>query len=613
MCGIIGAVSQSPVEGVLLTGLRLLEYRGYDSAGAATLSAGQLHCHKHAGRVERLASACEQAPLPGQIGIAHTRWATHGQPDDSNAHPHCIGRELALVHNGIVENHADLRAELAATGCHFSSDTDSELIAHLVRAELVRGAPSLRLAVSAAITRLEGSSAIAVLSVAHPECIVAARQGSPLVIGCGEAGCFLSSDPLAISGQVQSGLFLEDGEIAELRVDGYTLHTAADGSKVERAEQPLARSLETVGEYGEYSCYMEKEIFEQPTALRQLLKGCLADGRVDMAAVLGEGAELWLPQARAVHIVACGTSHHAACIASYWFEQLLGRACRVFIASEYRYHLPVVEPGTVLVVVSQSGETADILAASRAATARDYLCRLAICNVSHSSLVRDSESVLLLRAGVEVGVASTKAFTAQLAAFFLLMTLFGRHSEAASFPGEATCVDALRALPEAMERVLALNDKVRDLAELFHDKEHALFIGRGINYPLAMEGALKLKEISYIHAEAFAAGELKHGPLALVDAGVPVVASLSDDALFGKTMSNLEEVRARGGRIVLFADASLRLPDYMSDVLRLPEVAAHLGPLLHAVPHQLLAYHVATMRGLDVDKPRNLAKSVTVE
>ncbi len=612
MCGIIGAVSRHPAEAALLAGLRLLEYRGYDSAGAATLSDNTLHCHKHAGRVAELERACAADPLPGTIGIAHTRWATHGPPNDANAHPHCVGSDLALVHNGIVENHAELRAELAAEGCHFSSATDSELIAHLVKAELSRGVPTLWQAVQAATESLEGSYAIAVLSAAHPETIVAARAGSPLVIGCGEAGHFLSSDPLAISGQVQRGLFLEDGDIAELRVDGYTLRTA-DGSEVERVEQPLAGPLEAVGEYGEYSCYMEKEIFEQPAALRQLLEGRLADGRIDMEAVLGAGAEFWLPQARAVHIVACGTSYHAACIASYWFEQLLGRACRVFIASEYRYHLPAVEPGTVLVVVSQSGETADILAAVRAATARDYLCRLAICNVSHSSLVRDSESVLLLRAGVEVGVASTKAFTAQLAAFFLLMTLLGRHSEAASFPGEAACVEALRTLPEAMERTLALNDEVRDLAALFRDSEQALFIGRGVNYPLAMEGALKLKEISYIHAEAFAAGELKHGPLALVDTDMPVVASLSDDALFGKTMSNLEEVRARGGRLVLFADPGLRLPDYMSDVLHLPVAAAHLGPLLHAVPHQLLAYHVATMRGLDVDKPRNLAKSVTVE
>ncbi len=610
MCGIVGATAQRDVTPILLEGIRRLEYRGYDSAGVAVCSAGpRLERRRTVGKVQALADALREAPLSGPLGLAHTRWATHGAPCERNAHPHLSGESLAVVHNGIIENHADLRRELEVAGYELASETDSEVIAHAVHAQLARGG-DLFGAVQAAVQRLRGAYALAVIDGHFPDRLVAARLGSPLVLGLGIGEHFVASDVAALLPVTQRFVFLEDGDVAELWRDGYRI-VDRDGREVERPVRTSELAADAV-ERGRYRHYMLKEIHEQPRAIADTLEGRLADGHVLDAAFGIDAADL-LDRVRGVHLVACGTSYHAALVGRYWLESLAGLPCSVEIASEYRYRNAVVPEQTLFVTLSQSGETADTLAALRAAQQSAYVGSLAICNAPESSLVRESGLVLMTRAGPEIGVASTKAFTTQLASLMLLaLTLARRHGLPEA--REAQIVDDLQRLPGLVEETLRLDQGIAALADEFVDKQHALFLGRGMEYPIAMEGALKLKEISYIHAEAYAAGELKHGPLALVDESMPVVAVAPNDALLEKLLSNLQEVRARGGRLYVFGHPGIPLrEDAGLRVLPMPAGGSPLMPLVYAVPLQLLAYHVAVLKGTDVDQPRNLAKSVTVE
>ncbi len=608
MCGIVGAIAQQDVTAILLEGLKRLEYRGYDSAGIAIRTTeGRLQRLRSVGKVAMLQELLERNTIQGNLGIAHTRWATHGMPAERNAHPHMSGEQVAIVHNGIIENHSELRQQLEARGYRFTSETDTEVIAHLL-ASLMGEERGLVQTVRTAITRLVGAYALAVVDPKDPERLVVARAGSPLVVGVAEAGNYIASDVFALLPVTQRFIFLEEGDIAEVRRDGVTIFDRA-GNTVERPirESHLAAST---ADKGPYPHYMLKEIHEQPAVIAETLEGRIYKGRL-LEESFGHEAKKLLDGSEAVHIIACGTSYHAGLVAKYWLEEI-GLQCSVEVASEYRYRQVVVPKNTLFITVSQSGETADTLAALRGARHAGYLGSLCICNVPESSLVRESDVALMTRAGPEIGVASTKAFTTQLVAFRLLTLAFARR-RGMTAAREKELVDELHALPRQVEVVLELSDAIREMANGFAKKENALFLGRGTFYPIALEGALKLKEISYIHAEAYPAGELKHGPLALVDEDMPVVCALPDDALLEKVLSNLQEVRARGGELFLFSDraVSIDLDHYQN--LTLDDIFPTTAPIVYSVPLQLLSYHVALLKGTDVDQPRNLAKSVTVE
>jgi len=610
MCGIVGGISQREVSAILLEGLRRLEYRGYDSAGMAVLAAArELRRLRALGKVQRLAELMESNPLPGKLGIAHTRWATHGEPSERNAHPHICRDRCAIVHNGIIENHNLLGREQRAVGHEFSSGTDSEVIVHAIYDRLAAGDGLLE-AVRDTVRSLEGAYALAVLDAHDPDRLVAARHGSPLVIGVGFGENFIASDVFALLPVTQRFIFLEQGDIAEITREGVRIWDHK-GEPVDRPVRESFLQADAV-ERGQYRHYMLKEIFEQPRAVADTLEGRISGTRV-LAEAFGNQAERALGGVKAVKIVACGTSFHAALVARYWIESLAGLPRDVEVASEYRYRRQVVSEGTLFVTISQSGETADTLAALHMAKELGYMTTLAICNVPESSLVRESDLVLLTHAGPEIGVASTKAFTTQLVALLLLTIVVGRYR---GLDGEAEeqLVGLLRALPGKIEEVLALDGTISVLAERFAEKRNTLFLGRGEQYPIAMEGALKLKEISYIHAEAYPAGELKHGPLALIDEDMPVVTVAPNNKLLEKLKSNLEEVRARGGELFVFADDRITMPEAKGvTLIKVPQVDGLVSPLLFTIPLQLLAYHVAVLKGTDVDQPRNLAKSVTVE
>jgi glucosamine--fructose-6-phosphate aminotransferase (isomerizing) len=610
MCGIVGAIAQRPVAAILLEGLRRLEYRGYDSAGIAVLeSPGALNRIRTLGKVARLAAEVAEHPLPGTLGIAHTRWATHGEPAVRNAHPHICRDRCAVVHNGIIENHQELRRAQREAGHSFTSETDTEVVAHAVYDELTAGQPLIE-AVRRATARMTGAYALGVIDTQDPDHLVAARQGSPLVIGVGFGEHFIASDVFALLPVTHRFIFLEEGDIAELTRDGLRIWDRT-GELVKRPIKESSVAADSA-ERGEYRHFMLKEIFEQPRAIANTLEGRLAGNRV-LPEAFGNAAAGIFPHIEAVTIVACGTSYHAGLVARHWIESIAGMPCTVEVASEYRYRRHVVPASALFVTISQSGETADTLAALRIARESGYATTLAICNVPESSLVRESDLVLLTRAGPEIGVASTKAFTTQLIALLLLTVTLGRYHRLDQAE-EERLVALMRSVPAKLEQVLALDGPIAALAEQFVDKQHTLFLGRGEQYPIAMEGALKLKEISYIHAEAYPAGELKHGPLALIDEDMPVVAVAPNNALLEKLKSNLEEVRARGGQLYVFADFQVPLEEESGvTVIRLPETDDLLDPLVFTIPLQLLAYHVAVLKGTDVDQPRNLAKSVTVE
>jgi glucosamine--fructose-6-phosphate aminotransferase (isomerizing) len=608
MCGIVGAIAQRNVVPILIEGLQRLEYRGYDSAGIAVRRAdGSLGRIRAVGKVAMLRQLLETSPVDGALGIAHTRWATHGMPAERNAHPHMSGEKIAVVHNGIIENHAELRAELQAKGYFFTSETDTEVIAHLL-AHLQVDEPDLLHAVQKAISQLVGAYGLAVCSPNDADRLIVARAGSPLVIGLGIGENFIASDVFALLPVTQRFIFLEEGDVAEIRRDGVRVFDIA-GNPVVRPERLSQLSASTTDK-GPYKHYMLKEIYEQPSVIAETLEGRIHKGRL-LEESFGHEAKTLFDKTRGVHIIACGTSYHAGLVARYWLEEI-GIPCNVEVASEYRYRKVVVPPDTLFLSISQSGETADTLAALRFAKQAGYVGSLTICNVPESSLTRESDVALMTRAGPEIGVASTKAFTTQLTALRLLTVALARR-RGLSAEDEKRMVDELHALPRQVEVVLSLSDAIKDMAEAFADKHHALFLGRGPFYPIALEGALKLKEISYIHAEAYPAGELKHGPLALVDADMPVICALPDDPLLDKVLSNLQEVRARGGELFLFSDHNVKIELDHYQNLTLADIYPGTAPIVYSIPLQLLAYHVAILKGTDVDQPRNLAKSVTVE
>jgi glucosamine--fructose-6-phosphate aminotransferase (isomerizing) len=610
MCGIVGAVAQRDVAEILINGLHRLEYRGYDSAGVAVVDPNhELHRVRCLGKVKALDEAVAVKPLIGGTGIAHTRWATHGEPSEANAHPHTSGN-FAVVHNGIIENHEELRELLKSRGYVFNSQTDTEVIAHLVEWEM-RTASTLLEAVQKTVKQLTGAYGMVVLDREHPEHLVAARSGSPLVIGLGIGENFLASDQLALLSVTRRFIYLEEGDIAEITrrtVDIYD----TNGQKVER-EVHESNLENDAAEKGKFRHFMQKEIYEQPNALINTIEGRILHNNVIVDAI-GNGATEILEKVEHIQIVACGTSYNAGMTARYWFEALAGVSCDVEIASEFRYRKFVTRPNSLLVTISQSGETADTLAALRLAKEKGYMAALTICNVSSSSLVRESDLAFMTRAGVEVGVASTKAFTTQLAALLMLVTAIGKVKGNISNEQEVEIVKALQSLPAEVEKALAFDKDIEALAEDFAEKNHALFLGRGEFYPIAMEASLKLKEISYIHAEAYAAGELKHGPLALIDADMPVIVVAPNNELLEKVKSNIEEVRARGGQLYVFADKEAGFtPSEGMKIITMPKVNEIIAPIFYTVPMQLLSYHVALIKGTDVDQPRNLAKSVTVE
>ncbi len=608
MCGIVAAIATQNVVQVLIEGLRKLEYRGYDSAGVAVIADG-LKRLRSTGRVAELAARAEADALSATVGIAHTRWATHGVPCERNAHPH-VSAGLAVVHNGIIENFEQIRERLQAEGYVFESETDTEAIAHLVHSMLAGGADLFE-AVRRATNELVGAYAIAVVMEHDPFRVIVARRGSPLLLGVGEEGMYAASDTAALLQVTRKVVYLEDGDLAELRRDAWRI-VRPDGSPVERDMHLSSLSADAV-ELGPYRHYMQKEIFEQPQAIANTLE-IIAGGAGISPNLFGSEARQGLDGVRQVLIIACGTSYHAGLVARYWLESIAGLRCTVEIASEYRYRESVSDPDTLVVAISQSGETADTLAALKHARALGMTRTLAICNVPESAIVREARLRFITRAGPEIGVASTKAFTTQLAALALLTLTLARQQGRLNDEAEAQALNALRHLPVAVQKVLELEPEIERWAQRFAAKQHALFLGRGRHWPIAMEGALKLKEISYIHAEAYAAGELKHGPLALVDKDMPVIAVAPADELLEKLKSNLQEVRARGGELYVFADAGCEIVESEGvHILQLPEHYGMLSPVLHVIPLQLLSYHAALVKGTDVDKPRNLAKSVTVE
>ncbi len=612
MCGIVGATARRPVSEILLEGLRRLEYRGYDSAGLAVLGQGDppvLQRRRTLGKVAELVAHVHDQPVQGSTGIAHTRWATHGAPSALNAHPHQSQDLVSVVHNGIIENYEPLRQQLADAGYQFESETDSEVIAHLIHASLSE-TDNLTQAVRLAVRQLEGAFAIAVVCVHEPDTLVAARVGSPLAIGVGIGENFIASDVLALRPVTDRFIFLEEGDLVELTPSEISIWNLDDEAVV-RATVEVKQDHEEA-DRGPYRHHMLKEIHEQPNVIRRTLEGRIGRRRL-LEKAFGLRTGPILDQVRAVTIVACGSSYYTGAVARYWIEALAGLPCQVEIASEYRYRDVAVPADSLFVTISQSGETADTLAALRQAKQAGYLATLTLCNVATSSMVRESDLYMLLEAGPEIGVASTKAFTVQLVDLLLLALLLARRQGLAP-ETEETLITALRDLPTQVGEVLDLDPIIARHAERFIDREHALFLGRGSLYPIAMEGALKLKEISYIHAEGYAAGELKHGPLALVDEQMPVVAVAPNDDLLDKLYSNLEVVRARGGKLLVFADAQASLQSAANiDIVRMPAIHELLAPILYTVPLQLLAYHAAVLKGTDVDQPRNLAKSVTVE
>ncbi|OEY66067.1 glutamine--fructose-6-phosphate transaminase (isomerizing) [Marinobacter sp. X15-166B] len=610
MCGIVGAVSERDVEGILLEGLRRLEYRGYDSAGMAVLgNNGAIQRAREVGKVAALADAVAQSPCSGTVGIAHTRWATHGEPSRVNAHPHMSGERLAIVHNGIIENYQELRETLRAAGYEFSSQTDTEVVVHLIHQQL-QTATSLLEAVKAAISQLRGAYALAVMHADEPEHLIVCREGSPLVIGVGIGEHFIASDQLALLPVTDRFMVLEEGDVAEIRKDRVTVWDR-DGRPGERPVNRFEHGTEAADK-GEYRHFMLKEIYEQPQVIQATMAGRLTHNRV-LEQALGTAAERLLEQVRHVQIIACGTSYHAGMVARYWIEELAGIPCSVEVASEFRYRKHVIQPDTLFLCISQSGETADTLAALRQAKQAGFRAALAICNVPGSSLVRESDLVIMTQAGPEIGVASTKAFTTQLTALLIFTLALARHN-GLSEDTEADIVAALHELPGQVAAALALDGRIAEMSRAFMDKVHSLFLGRGSMYPVAQEGALKLKEISYIHAEAYPAGELKHGPLALVDSDMPVVTVAPNNEMLEKLKSNMEEVRARGGELFVFADQAAEVKAEPGlHVLEIPSVHPITAPIVYTLPLQLLSYHVAVLKGTDVDQPRNLAKSVTVE
>ena len=610
MCGIVGAVAQRDVADILVEGLKRLEYRGYDSAGVAIIDNDkQLHRARRLGKVQELADALATTPLLGGTGIAHTRWATHGVPSEINAHPHVSGNNIAVVHNGIIENHQELREMLTKEGYHFVSETDTEVIAHLVHHEL-KHADSLLVAVQKTVKQLEGAYGTVFMDSQDKERVVVARSGSPLVIGYGLGENFLASDMLALLPVTRKFAFLEEGDVAEITRHEVNIFDK-DGNAVEREAKEHEVSQEA-GDKGEYRHYMLKETYEQPTAIRNTLEGRLIGNKLDINA-FGEGADEIFRDIEHVQIIACGTSYHSGMVARYWLESMAGVSCNVEIASEFRYRRSHVPNNALLVTISQSGETADTLAALRLAKELGYRASMTICNVPGSSLVRESDLAFMTKAGAEIGVASTKAFTTQLVGLLMMTLAIGQHHGMDEATQQAIAT-SLMTLPNKLDEVLALADSIEDLAEDFADKHHALFLGRGDQYPIAMEGALKLKEISYIHAEAYAAGELKHGPLALIDAEMPVIVVAPQNDLIEKLKSNVEEVRARGGLMYVFADNNAKFEsDETMTVINVPHCDDIIAPIVYTLPLQLLSYYVAIIKGTDVDQPRNLAKSVTVE
>ncbi len=611
MCGIVGVVARQDVTPILIEGLRRLEYRGYDSAGIAVQADNAiLERVRTVGKVDELARALDSSPISGQTGIAHTRWATHGVPSEKNAHPHLCHECVALVHNGIIENHVALRTSQEQAGYRFTSETDTEVIVHQIHHYLDQGQDLLQ-AVRSAAGDLEGAFALGVISKDEPGRLIAARRGSPLVVGLAGDETLIASDVAALISQTREFVFLEDGDVADITSQGVTLYDAS-GAVTERPVK-TSRVTADATDKGEYPHYMLKEIFEQPRAIADTLEGRISGQRV-LEEAFGAGAGRIFDGIRGVHIIACGTSYHAGMVGRYWLESIAGIPCSVEVASEFRYRHPVVRKNSLIVTLSQSGETADTLAGLREARRLGFGHALSICNVPESSLVRESDLVLMTHAGPEIGVASTKAFTTQLVAMLLLTIVLGRRN-GMSAETEACLVNELRSVPSKLEHALTLNEQIRTLArERFADRHNALFLGRGAQFPVAMEGALKLKEISYIHAESYPAGELKHGPLALVDASMPVVAVAPNNELLEKLKSNLQEVRARGGELIVFADAKVGMISSAGvTVLPVAPTEDSIAPVIFSVPLQLLAYHAAVFRGTDIDQPRNLAKSVTVE
>ena len=607
MCGIVGAVSHRDVVEDLVEGLRRLEYRGYDSAGVAILNDSSIQNRRAVGKVSQLAELIKEQPITGTTGVAHTRWATHGVPAERNAHPHRSGEDVVVVHNGIIENHAELRESLKSDGYEFQSETDTEVIAHLLARHIKNGL-SLEASVKAAREELIGAYGMAAISPHEPDLMVVARAGSPLVIGIADDEHLIASDVFALLPITQRFIFLEEGDVAILSRKTIAIFDS-ENKAVTRDEKVSEVSAEST-EKGHYEHYMLKEIYEQPAVIAETLEGRIYKGRL-LEESFGHTATELFDKTKNIHIIACGTSYHAGLVAKYWLEEI-GIPCHVEVASEYRYRQVVVPEGTLFISVSQSGETADTLAALRAGKGAKYLGCLTVCNVPESSLVRESDVAVMTRAGKEIGVASTKAFTTQLVALRLITIALARR-QGMNQDQEKALVEELHALPRQVEVVLELADEIKAMAASFADKQNALFLGRGTFYPIAMEGALKLKEISYIHAEAYAAGELKHGPLALVDEIMPVVCALPDDPLLEKVLSNLQEVRARGGELFLFSDKKVKIPLDKYQDLKLDDICPSTAPIVYSIPLQLLSYFVALEKGTDVDQPRNLAKSVTVE
>jgi len=609
MCGIVGAVTQRDTVPILLEGLSRLEYRGYDSAGLAVIADNEIHRNRQIGKVSQLKSALRDHPVRGQIGIAHTRWATHGKPSIENAHPHICQNRVAIVHNGIIENHEPLRKKQQQLGYHLNSETDSEVIVNEI-VEQMADSTDLLVAVKKTLKQLTGAYALGVIARDNPEQLIACRKGSPLVIGIGIGEYFIASDIAALLPVTQRFIFLEDGDIAELSCEKLTIYNAQD-EPVDRPIQESKLNADIVGK-GSFRHFMLKEIYEQPQAIEQALAGRIIEGRLNECS-FGHNASEIFNQIKSVQILACGTSYHAGLVARYWFEKLARVPCSVEVASEFRYRYPIIDKDTLIVTLSQSGETADTLAALQEAKRLGATYSLAICNVPESSLVRESDLVMLTNAGPEIGVASTKAFTTQLAVLYLLVIAIGRRFDLDENL-ELKILSELMDLPKYITTVLQLDDEIKQLAERFSDKNNALFLGRGSQFPIAMEGALKLKEISYIHAEAYPAGELKHGPLALIDNAMPVITVAPNNSLLEKLRSNIQEVSARGGQLIVFMDEGLSATnDQNMTIIKVTSVVNELAPLVYSIPLQLLAYHVAVLKGTDVDQPRNLAKSVTVE
>jgi len=609
MCGIVGGIAQRNVVPILLEGLKRLEYRGYDSAGMAVIHNNEIYRKRELGKVKGLEAMIEADPIAGYIGIAHTRWATHGKPSTENAHPHISRNKVTVVHNGIIENHEKLKDQQLKDGYVFTSQTDTEVIVHQIFDSLEATDDFVK-AVKQSLAKLEGAYALGIMCADHPDILIACRKGSPLVIGVGIGEYFIASDVAALLPVTQRFIFLEEGDIAIIKINELVIYDE-DDIVVTRTIKESQLTAEAA-EKGEYRHFMLKEIYEQPFAISQTLEGRFINNRLQENA-FGHNATTIFDKIKAILILACGTSYHAGLVARYWLEELARVPCNIEVASEFRYRNPVLAADTLVVTISQSGETADTLAALQEAKKLGAKHSLTICNVPESSLVRESDLVLMTRAGPEIGVASTKAFTTQLVTLMMLVIAVGRRFQLGEVM-EKKLTSELFMLPGIIEKVLRLDDQIMALSEQFAEKEHALFLGRGTHYPIAMEGALKLKEISYIHAEAYPAGELKHGPLALIDADMPVITVAPNNSLLEKLKSNMQEVSARGGQLIVFMDETLHaVPESNVQILKIPKVENEISPIVYTVPLQLLSYHVAVLKGTDVDQPRNLAKSVTVE